>query len=264
MQVSILGCGWLGLPLAKALAEKEIIVKGSTTSSQKLEQLQNHGIVPYLLKLDANGITGNPEIFLNDSDVLIIDIPPKLRGDENITLLHKIRNLIPYIERSGIEKVLFISSISVYGNNSGTVTEDTSPNPDTESGKQLLETELLLQSNPFFKTTVLRFAGLISEDRHPAYYLAAKEDVPDPDTPVNLIHGEDCIGIILKIIEKEIWGETFNAASPYHPSRKEYYTQKAEALGLTPPKFQDKGSNGKIISADKVIGLLGYDFIQTL
>ena len=70
--------------------------------------------------------------------------------------------------------------------------------------------------------------------------------------------------IILKIIEADIWGETFNVASPHHPSRKEYYTQKAEALGLTPPKFKDKGSNGKIISPDKVISLLGYDFIQTL
>jgi|SRR5690606_8895541 len=262
MQVSVLGCGWLGLPLAKALTGKGTIVKGSTTSPQKLEQLQENKIVPYLLTLKDDGITGNPDDFLNGSGLLIMDFPPKLRGEENITLLHKVRNLIPHIERSGIEKVLFISSISVYGNNSGAITEDTPPNPDTESAKQLLETELLLQSNPFFKTTVLRFAGLISEDRHPVYYLAAKEDIPDPDAPVNLIHRDDCIGIILKIMENDIWGETFNAASPHHPSRKEYYTQKAEMLGLTPPKFQDKGSNGKIISPDKVMGLLGYDFVE--
>lgn len=30
--ISILGCGWLGLPLAKKLVENQWIVNGSTTS----------------------------------------------------------------------------------------------------------------------------------------------------------------------------------------------------------------------------------------
>jgi len=34
-QISILGCGWLGLPLAKAILENEFSVKGSTTSREK-------------------------------------------------------------------------------------------------------------------------------------------------------------------------------------------------------------------------------------
>ncbi len=264
MQVSLLGCGWLGLPLAQTLTENNTVVKGSTTSPQKLHILQELHIVPYLLTLDADGITGNPDDFLKESEILIIDIPPKLRNDIYITLLHKIRNLIPHIEQSGVKKVLFVSSISVYGTNSGTVTEDTQPEPDTESGRQLLETELLLQSNPFFKTTSLRLAGLISDDRNPVYHLASKENIPDPDAPVNLIHREDCIGIILKIIEKEIWGEIFNAAAPYHPSRKEYYTQKAIELGLTPPKFVETGNKGKTIATDKLHALPEYNFRKEL
>lgn len=261
MQISLLGCGWLGFPLAQKLTENGNIVKGSTTSPQKLELLQANHIVPYLLTLKPDGITGNPEDFLKESNVLIIDFPPKLRGEENITLIHKIRNLIPCIEKLGIEKVVFISSISVYGKNSGIITEDTPASPNTESGRQLLETELLLQNNRFFKTTVLRFAGLISEDRHPVFHLAAKENLPDPNAPVNLIHREDCIDIIQTIIEKDIWNETFNAASPCHPSRKEYYTQQASILGLTPPKFIDgNGDEGKIISSDKVRDFLRYTF----
>ena len=47
-----------------------------------------------------------------------------------------------------------------------------------------------------------------------------------------MIHLEDCIGIIQKIIESNIWEETFNAAAPFHPIRKAYYTQKAIELNL--------------------------------
>ena len=38
-RISILGCGWLGLPLAKELLDRSFEVKGSTTSSNKLDQL---------------------------------------------------------------------------------------------------------------------------------------------------------------------------------------------------------------------------------
>ena len=42
-KISILGCGWLGLPLAKALIENGFSVKGSTTSTDKLTALENAG-----------------------------------------------------------------------------------------------------------------------------------------------------------------------------------------------------------------------------
>lgn len=46
-KISILGCGWLGLPLAKALIENGFSVKGSTTSTDKLTALENDGITPF-------------------------------------------------------------------------------------------------------------------------------------------------------------------------------------------------------------------------
>mgnify|MGYP003615968040 CR=1 FL=1 len=40
MKISILGCGWLGFPLAQKLIETGYEVKGSTTSESKLEALK--------------------------------------------------------------------------------------------------------------------------------------------------------------------------------------------------------------------------------
>jgi len=48
-QISILGYGWLGLPLAKVLLENGFSVKGSTTSVEKISVLENSGIQPYLI-----------------------------------------------------------------------------------------------------------------------------------------------------------------------------------------------------------------------
>ncbi len=266
MQISILGCGWLGLPLAQSFINKGYEVKGSVTTADKLKVLQDHNIIPYNIVLKETGSEGDITGFLNNSDVLIIDIPPRLRNAENENFTKKINGLVPYIETSGIKKVLFVSSISVYGKrNKGIVTEDAIPYPDTESGRQLLETEQLLIKNNSFKTTVVRFAGLIGGERHPVYHLAGRENLPNALAPVNLIHREDCIGIIEAVIKKNVWAETFNAATPYHPSKKEYYTKKAIEFGLQPPQFAgNEGGEGKIITAEKVMEKLVYGFGKQL
>ncbi|RUA14157.1 MAG: short-chain dehydrogenase, partial [Flavobacteriia bacterium] len=45
--IGVLGCGWLGLPLAQRLVESGFEVHGTTTSIEKVQQLQRLGIVPY-------------------------------------------------------------------------------------------------------------------------------------------------------------------------------------------------------------------------
>ncbi len=273
-QISILGCGWLGLPLAKALLENGFSVKGSTTSVEKLSVLENSGIQAYLILLTPTlskgegEETGNLCGFLENSKILIIDIPPKLRGDSKENFVSKIKNVIPFLEKSTVENVLFISSTSVYGEDNLIVTEETKLNPDTESGKQLVQTEQLLQSNPNFKTTILRFGGLIGEDRHPIKFLAGRTNIENPNAPINLIHQDDCIGIILEILrqaqnDKLEWNETFNAAAPYHPSRKEYYTHKAIEFNLPLPEFNSENLTfGKTIASSKVEKALGYTFVK--
>lgn len=273
-KISILGCGWLGLPLAKSLLSKGYKVKGSTTSESKLELLKNAGISPFQIQLEENQIIGNIEDFLKETDVLVIDIPPGLRRETSasneMTFVNKVKTLIPFIEKSGVQKVVFVSSTSVYGDSFPIVeiTEETQPNPDTESGKQLVIAETLLQSNPHFKTTLIRFGGLLGEDRHPIKFLAGKTNVENPDAPINMIQREDCIGIIETLIDKGLrqaqsdnWNETFNAVAPQHPTRKEYYHKKAEILNLPLPTFvENSESIGKIISSKKVETILGYLF----
>lgn len=260
-QISILGCGWLGLPLAESLIEKGFSVNGSTTSLEKISVLENSGIEAFQIEVLEAGIKGEIDLFLKKSEILIIDIPPKLRSVSSENFVKKIQNLIPFIEVSKIEKVVFISSTSVYADDNSIITEATKHQPDTESGKQLLEVENLLQSTTNFKTTVIRFGGLIGENRNPIHFLAGRKNLENPDAPINLIHQKDCIGIIKTIIEQDCFGETFNGVAPFHPTRKEYYTQMALELNLPLPQFdQTKNSVGKTILSHKVENILKYKF----
>lgn len=260
-KISILGCGWLGLPLAKKFVETDFIVKGSTTSLEKLSQLEELGIIPFIISLTEEKIEGSINDFLENSEILIINIPPKLRSGSTENFVFKIEKLVPFIEQSSVKKVLFVSSTSVYGDQDRVITEEIIPKPNTESGKQLLEVEKLLQTNLDFKTTILRFGGLIGQNRHPVKHLAGKENLENPEAPINFIHQKDCIEVISLIIRNEVWGEVFNAVAPFHPTRKEYYSQKAREMNLPIPHFkEDKFLSEKIISSDKINVFLKYNF----
>ena len=263
MQVSILGTGWLGLPLAQALITEGCVIKGSTTTYEKLAVLKESGIDPHLLNLDIFD-TDDAANFLRGSKILIINIPPRVQASE-VTYADRLAQLLPFIGQEGVSNVLFVSSTSVYADDNNLVTEFTLPVPDTESGKQVLEAELLFEEATAFKTTILRFGGLIGAGRHPIKFLSGKENLANPDAPVNLICQEDCIGIILKIIAKESWGEIYNGVSPSHPSREAYYTSKANEMGLPLPTFShDRPSIGKTIIGDKIVEVLGYEYIHLL
>ena len=263
-QISILGCGWLGLPLAEHLIEKGFFVKGSTTSPNRIGELESKEIEAFIIELSPDEISGDHTGFLEHSKILIIDIPPKLRGDNPDSFVEKIKNFIQNaVISSSIENVLFISSTSVYGDEAINITEESIENPETRSGKELLEVEHFLQQQTTFKTTILRFGGLVGGSRNPAKSLSGKTNVSTPNAPINLIHQEDCIGIITSIIEHDFWDKKLNAVTPYHPTRKEYYTQKTKELALPSPEFEANKASGKVIDSSKLISSLNYTFSYT-
>ena len=96
-KISILGCGWLGKPLATSFLEAGFSVKGSTTSEEKVPVLEALGIDTYLVNISE---FEEFDAFL-EADILIIAITSKdIDGFEN---------LIAQIQESTIQKVIFIS-----------------------------------------------------------------------------------------------------------------------------------------------------------
>lgn len=259
-KIGIIGCGWLGFPLAKLLLNKNYLIKGSSTSKEKLLELKSNKIDPYYIEITEKGIIGDIDSFLDEIDVLIINIPPKIKGLPNENYSKKIQLIANKAEKRLIDKIIFISSTSVYGSNQGKINSSTNPIPSSKNGVEILQSEKIISKNK--NCTIIRFGGLIGNNRHPVHSLTKKNQVLNPKAPINLIHLEDCIRIIYSIILKEVWGKICLGVSPYHPTREDYYNTKCEALGLKRINFVNDTTINKEVTDSKILKELNYNFIQ--
>ncbi|MDB5133575.1 MAG: Nucleoside-diphosphate-sugar epimerase [Mucilaginibacter sp.] len=258
MVISILGCGWYGMALAGELVEQGIAVKGSTTSEQKLTKFADVGVQPYLVQISAESESFDPQFF--ECDVLFISIPPRFRKGETAGYTSKLQRIIQAIQQYQISKVIYISSTGVYGDHNSVADELTDTAPETESGFVLLEAEQILQQQTSFKTTILRFGGLVGPGRHPGRFFAGKKDIPNGRAPVNLIHLDDCIGISISILKQNAFGFVFNACSPDHPAKADFYCHAALQAGLPVPEFLDELDRWKVVNSINLSAILHYEF----
>lgn len=245
--ISILGSGWLGLPLAAQLVRAGYQLKASTRHQHRVADIESVGAQAFIVDIDAlsDDLTG----FL-DADTLIVNITSK-----NI---EGFRALVQAVADSPVRQVLFVSSTSVYQNVRKVVNET---DTDLYSDSPLLAIEDLFTGCAAFKTTLLRFAGLIDSRRHPGRFFSAGRTVQNADTPVNLIHFDDCLAVINEIIRQACWGEVFNACADSHPHKREFYSRAVRLYGGSMPAFADSdGTVGKTISNDKLKSQLGYEF----
>ena len=259
--VSILGCGWLGEPLALSLKEAGFSVRGSARDPEKLPALLEKGIEPYLIDIapEVSGV-GAEEFF--SSDVLFINFPPERRDDIETYHEKQIGNLIKAISNPKGKMVIFASSTSVYPNTNGVVREQDSLNPVKQSGKALVRVERLLMEHPGIDATVIRFSGLIGYDRAPIKSIRRKKLVLNPDCPLNLIHRDDCIEIVQSVIDLDVRNTILNATCDEHPTRREYYSREALKYGIEPPLFETESvPEYKIVSNERLKKTLGYRLI---
>lgn len=83
-----------------------------------------------------------------------------------------------------------------------------------------------------------------------------KYAVTDLDAPVNHIHFKDIIAIVEQMIQKQCRAKVYNVVAPVHPQKGEVIAiQKNQSYAG--PKVQ----KGRIISSDKLLIELTYDFI---
>lgn len=267
MKIAILGCGWLGLELGKSLKAENHEIKGSITRMERMAALHEAGIVPYSIKLFENGVQGDISSFLSGAEVLVVDIPPGLRKNPDSNFVEKIKSLIPFIEKSGLKRVIYTSSTSVYQDTEKIpeYTEESETDNSSDSSIQLRNVELLFLDNENFKTSILRFGGLIGGDRHPVKYLSGRSGIKNPEAPVNLVDREDCIAALIQIIQLKDDNGVWNVVYPEHPPKKDYYTRIAKEKNLAVPQFKESEiSKGKFISSEKLIKELNFKFQKAI
>ena len=231
--IGILGCGWLGVPLGKYLQQLDYTVKGSRTSESGVVELQKKGIEGYCVVLEDDQALGL-DTFLDQVDTLLISLPPK-RPTSEVGYVRKIQLLLDASASYPIQRILFLSSTSVYGSRGNSYDETSPVVPETFSAKALVSSEQLLDEYPI-PSVIVRLGGLIGVDRNPIYYLQGRT-IPNPKGKINFIHQEDAVrGVATLVSHSELQG-IFNLVAPHHPLREDYYLHMAQKVNLPVPEF---------------------------
>jgi len=207
--------------------------------------MKSIGIIPYLIKLTEE----EPQwIDFLKTDILVITIPIK----EIKPFEYLIKTLASTV------KIIYTSSTAVYLPSTEPINEKDAL--DTQHPLLGIEQVIRNSENP---STIIRLAGLFDQRRHPGRWFANKV-LTHPNGPVNLIHLDDCLGIIKKIITHQVWTEIFNACANEHPSRKDFYSRASRALGSPPPQINEQETSIKIIDNRWVKKKLNFSFNVSL
>ncbi len=259
-RISVLGCGWLGMPLAEELIRQGYKVKGSTTTESKQKEMFQKGIDPYYLHLTPIVQARDLKGFL-DAELVIINIPPGTRTRSALFHVEQMQHLLPHLEKSSARYIIYISSTSVYPDLNRSVKEEEVVDAAQAANKTLVTAETLIREIPGKEVTVLRCGGLTGYDRLLIRHFAGRKGLTTGEEPVNLIHRDDAIGIIMAVIQQEKWGETYNVCSPEHPLKKDFYKQLALQFGFEPPEFLNTEKQSfKLVSTRKLETELQYIF----
>ncbi len=223
-RVTILGTGWLGLPLSLSLKE-DFEVKVSVRTEDKKDSLISKGLKPYLLNEQCLDYLDN----LLDTEYLFINFPPS--KFENF---HKfLETIYSHKKFEKIKKVIFVSSTSIYPYEEKTFTEDmVFTNPKSQ---KIYDIEKLIESRT---DVIFRCAGLMGASRVAGRYYSGKV-LDSQDVKVNYVHLEDVIGATKFVIKKDLKG-IYNLCSNEHPTRKKIYLNSSQKFGFKPPIFKDK------------------------
>ena len=288
-RISILGCGWLGFPLAMRLLEMGHFVRGSTTTKDKIPLLEQSGIEPWFIQLNPHLIGDDPASFF-DVDTVVLNIPPPRVEDRVAFMMRQADDIVSHISASPVKRLIMVSSTGVYAAKGQDADEEDPWPPESVNGKGLvaMETKLMeeltnelseglteglseelteglseeLTRKLTASVAVVRMAGLFGPDRNPGRFLAGRSVSGNGDEPVNMIHLEDAIGVISALIEQPDVAGVFNACAREHPTRREFYRKASEKTGFEMPVFADGEARAwKRIVSEKIRNATGYSFM---
>lgn len=256
-RLSIVGLGWFGMELAKALGETYDVFGTKRSVPNEESEIK---IMP--LSFDPEPV-GTPLSEVLDAELLVINIPPNSRRENAEENYRKMMDVVTdAIALSSVQRAVFVSSTGVFGEQKGRVDETTIPIPSTTGGRILFDAEQKFLAISSCETFILRPSGLVGGDRHPAKYLAGRKGLSGRLHSVNLVHREDLIAVTAGLLRKnDLKRRVFHAAAKEHPSKEEYYTAMAHKLGLEKPSFdQADDSRGKQVDAEESKKILNVKF----
>lgn len=262
MHAAVIGCGYVGLPLAAALVRGGASVIGTTTRADNVGAIEEIGAEARVLTVAEVPALRSA---LVGADTIFVTLAAGRGGDYRQVYVEGLRSVVATLDPRAAAQVIYTSATSVYGqDDGGWVDGDTPPAPSTERGRLLLEAEAVLATAPkTVKTCVLRLAGIWGPGRDPSDWMARRGPVIDGDGTgyLNLIHRDDAVTALLAAARRRAAG-VFTLADDAPSRRRDLYPALAARLGVAAPRFADPppspdAASGKRVSNAKALKTLG-------
>ena len=238
MSKMIIGCGYLGLRIARLWRDAGHHVHTCTRTCQKAETLAAEGFHPTLADILQ------PESLrqLPDCETVLMAVAHDASSgvSRHDTYVRGLSNLLKALSPN-TRRFLYISSTGVYGDFGGDWVDESSPCvPIREGGQACLEAEQTLAAHPIGdRAIVFRMAGLYGPDRVPRLCeIAAAEPIQAAtDGYLNLIHIDDAAQIVVTAEQQIEPPQTYVVSDGTPVLRIEYLKEIAKQLGASEPTF---------------------------
>lgn len=246
--IGIIGCGWLGLHLAKHFASTHHI-HTTTTSIIKKENLQAQGFEATVVAFsdqELNHYAPKWE-YLNDLEAVIITVPFSKQAQQ-IQLQNRFQNICKFMD--GFKKPIFLmSSTGIYPDVNTEISEHTFTDEKLNANMVLVEN---LMKQQFTQTNILRLGGLMGDDRY-----LSKYKVSNPEQPVNHVHYQDVCLIVKNMLAQNFVAKTYNVVAPLHPSKNAVINYQNGILDNTINEFP---LGGRVVTSKQLMHELNYSF----
>jgi len=236
----IIGCGYLGRPVAKRLLERAEPVFGTCRSAAAAEVLAKLGVKPVLAEvLDVESLPSLPEA---DRVVYCVGYDRSAGADKRAVYVEGLRNALGRLATAP-SRLVYVSSTSVYGGDDGGWVDEESPaEPRTEAGRICLDAERVATDwgrASGVSTVVLRCSGLYGPGRIVRRAMIENgEPIPgDPDKFLNLIHIDDAAQAVVSTLEAPSPSSLYLVSDDRPVRRREYYALAADVLNAPTPQF---------------------------
>ena len=268
----IIGCGYVGLPLAKCWAKEGETVWATTRSAQRADTFSELGLHPIVLD-----VTRGTEAELPDVDTVVFAVGFDRTGPHRIEDVY-VEGLRQIVEQCSdrVQKFIYLSSTGVYGQTDGDwVDETTACSPIRDGGKACLAAERLLQGSEKLaaKTIILRLAGIYGPDRLPQAAILERGEPLQvaADGHLNLIHVDDIVQVIHQCDASVVPPQVLCVSDGNSVSRAGFYTHLAELLNCAPPQFRppepgssraDRARGSKRVRNDRLMEMVSPDLVH--
>ncbi|SMO36199.1 NAD(P)H-binding protein [Halorubrum cibi] len=204
MRVVVVGCGYVGLELARGLAARDHDVTGVRRSDDGIEAIE--AVAGGVEAVRADATDPGSLAALPDADAVVFAASSGGRGAEAAREVYVdgLRNVVEeYGGRARApDRLVYTSSTGVYGDHGGAWVDESTPiEPTTEKTRVLAEAERVALEEAVtvgIDGTVARFAGLYGPDR---YRLERYLEGPVTAGYLNMVHRDDAAGAIRFLLE---------------------------------------------------------------